>query len=116
MMEEERNEKRLDHFDNNLLFDAHSLWADSGRNRGQYRQSGEMKEHIVQYGTVLENWFPLGGRGNTQILFNDEIIKSIADAHGVSSAQVIIRWHLQAGNICIPGSSNEQHIIEDYDV
>lgn len=29
---------------------------------------------------------------------------------------MIIRWHLQAGNICIPGSSNEQHIIEDYDV
>ena len=34
----------------------------------------------------------------------------------MSSAQVIIRWHLQAGNICIPGSSNEQHIIEDNDV
>ena len=81
-----------------------------------YHQSGEMKEHIAQYGTVLESWFPLGGRGNTQTLFDDETIKSIADAHGVSSAQVIIRWHLQAGNICIPGSSNEQHIIEDYDV
>ena len=81
-----------------------------------YHQSGEMKEHIAQYGTVLESWFPLGGRGNTQALFNDETVKSIAAAHGVSSAQVIIRWHLQAGNICIPGSSNEQHIIEDYDV
>ena len=43
-------------------------------------------------------------------------LRGIAQAHGVSSAQVIIRWHLQAGNICIPGSSNEQHIIEDYDV
>ena len=81
-----------------------------------YHQSGEMKEHIAQYGTVLESWFPLGGRGNTQTLFNDKTISGIADAHGVSSAQVIIRWHLQAGNICIPGSSNEQHIIEDYDV
>ena len=81
-----------------------------------YHQSGEMKEHIAQYGTVLESWFPLGGRGNTQTLFNDETISSIAEAHGVSSAQAIIRWHLQAGNICIPGSSNEQHIIEDYDV
>ena len=47
---------------------------------------------------------------------SEETISSIAAAHGVSSAQVIIRWHLQAGNICIPGSSNEQHIIEDYDV
>lgn len=81
-----------------------------------YHQSTEMKDHIAQYGTVLESWFPLGGRGNTQTLFNDETISSIAKAHGISSAQVIIRWHLQAGNICIPGSSNEQHIIEDYDV
>lgn len=81
-----------------------------------YHQSGEMKGHIAQYGTVLESWFPLGGRGNTQTLFNDPVIAAIAEAHGVSSAQVIIRWHLQAGNICIPGSSNEQHIIEDHDV
>ncbi len=81
-----------------------------------YHQSGEMKAHIARYGTVLESWFPLGGRGNTRILFNDPVIAGIAAAHGKSSAQVIIRWHLQAGNICIPGSSNEQHIIEDYDV
>ena len=81
-----------------------------------YHQSGEMKAHIAQYGTVLESWFPLGGRGNTQTLFNDPVIAGIAAAHGKSSAQVIIRWHLQAGNICIPGSSNEQHIIEDYAV
>ena len=81
-----------------------------------YHQSDGMKAHIAQYGTVLESWFPLGGRGNTQILFNDPVIAGIAQAHGVSSAQVIIRWHLQAGNICIPGSSDEQHIIEDYDV
>ncbi|MBR5620738.1 MAG: aldo/keto reductase, partial [Clostridia bacterium] len=47
-----------------------------------YHQSGEMKEHIAQYGTVLESWFPLGGRGNTQTLFNDETIRSIAAAHG----------------------------------
>ena len=50
------------------------------------------------------------------MLFNDPAIAGIAQAHGVSSAQVIIRWHMQAGNICIPGSSNEQHIIEDYNV
>lgn len=81
-----------------------------------YHQSTEMKEHIAQYGTVLESWFPLGGRGNTMTLFTDPVISKIAENHGVSSAQVIIRWHLQAGNICIPGSSNEQHIIEDYDV
>ena len=75
-----------------------------------------MKEHIAKYGTVLESRFPLGGRGNTQTLFSDPTISATAAFHGKSPAQIIIRWHLQAGNICIPGSSNEQHIIEDYDV
>lgn len=81
-----------------------------------YHQSMEMKEHLKQYGTVMESWFPLGGRGNTQTLFNDETISSIADAHGKTSAQVILRWHLQAGNIAIPGSSNEAHIQENYEI
>lgn len=78
-----------------------------------YHQSGKMKAHIAKYGTVMESWFPLGGRGYTQTLFNDPTISAIAKAHGKSSAQIIIRWHLQAGNIAIPGSSNEKHIIED---
>lgn len=81
-----------------------------------YHQSKAMKEHIAQYGTVMESWFPLGGRGNTQTLFNDETISAIAAAHGKTSAQIILRWHLQAGNIAIPGSSNEAHIAENYDI
>lgn len=81
-----------------------------------YHQSSVMKEHIAQYGTVMESWFPLGGRGNTQTLFNDETISSIAAAHGKTSAQVILRWHLQAGNIAIPGSSNEAHIQENFEI
>ena len=81
-----------------------------------YHQSKTMKEHLAQYGTVLESWFPLGGRGNTQTLFNDETIAAIAAAHGKTSAQVILRWHLQAGNIAIPGSSNEAHIAENFSI
>ncbi len=81
-----------------------------------YHQSKEMKAHLKQYGTVMESWFPLGGRGNTTTLFNDETISSIAAAHNKTSAQVILRWHLQAGNIAIPGSSNEAHIAENYNI
>ena len=81
-----------------------------------YHQSTGMKDHLSQYGTVMESWFPLGGRGNTQTLFNDETISAIATAHGKTSAQVILRWHLQAGNIAIPGSSNEAHIAENFDI
>lgn len=81
-----------------------------------YHQSGEMKEHIAQYGTVLESWYPLGGRGNTATLFNDETISAIAQAHNKTSAQVILRWHLQSGQIAIPGSSNEAHIEENFEI
>ena len=81
-----------------------------------YHQSGLMREHIAQYGTVIESWFPLGGRGNTQTLFNDETISGIALKHGKSSAQIILRWHLQSGNIAIPGSSNENHILENWQI
>ena len=81
-----------------------------------YHQSTEMKNHIAQYGTVMESWFPLGGRGNTQILFSDPTIAAIAGAHGKTSAQVILRWHLQAGNIAIPGSSNPDYILENISI
>ncbi len=81
-----------------------------------YHQSTGMKDHLAQYGTVMESWFPLGGRGNTQTLFNDETISAIAAAHDKTSAQIILRWHLQAGNIAIPGSSNEDHIRENYEI
>ena len=81
-----------------------------------YHQSRLMKEHIARYGTIMESWFPLGGRGNTQVLFNDELISSLADKYSKTSAQIILRWHLQAGNIAIPGSSNEDHILENISI
>ncbi|NBJ91742.1 aldo/keto reductase [bacterium 1xD42-62] len=40
----------------------------------------------------------------------------MAEAQGKTSAQVILRWHLQAGNIAIPGSSKEAHIQENFDI
>ena len=81
-----------------------------------YHQSTEMKAHIARYGTVLESWFPFGGRGNTQTLFNDPTVVAIAQAHGKTSPQILVRWHLQAGNIAIPGSSDEAHIAENFQV
>ena len=81
-----------------------------------YHQSREMKDHIARYGTVMESWFPFGGRGNTQTLFHDETVMDIAQAHGKTSPQILVRWHLQAGNIAIPGSSDEDHIYENFQV
>ncbi|GHT62038.1 2,5-diketo-D-gluconic acid reductase [Spirochaetia bacterium] len=80
-----------------------------------------MREYVKSYGTVINAWFPLGGRidefNNTQTrLFNDETIVEIASAHNKTSAQVILRWHLQIGNIAIPGSTNPAHILENISI
>ena len=79
-------------------------------------QQKDMREYVKKYGTVLETWFPLGGRGHTQELFDNEIIKNIAESHGVTSAQIILRWHIQMGQITIPGSSNPDHILENISI
>lgn len=82
-----------------------------------YHQSKSVKEHIAKLGTVLEAWFPLGGRGTgIRTLSEHETIVDIAQAHNKSAYQVILRWHLQSGVIAIPGSSNAAHIAEDFDI
>ena len=81
-----------------------------------YYQNKELQEYVRQYGIVIECWYPFGGRGNTQESFNNETIVEIAEAHNVTSAQVILRWQIQDGYITIPGSSNADHIKENFDV
>lgn len=82
-----------------------------------YHQSRSVKAHIAKLGTILEAWFPLGGRGTgIKTLSKHEVITSIAQAHNKSAYQVLLRWHLQCGTIAIPGSSNAAHIAEDYDI
>jgi diketogulonate reductase-like aldo/keto reductase len=49
-------------------------------------------------------------------LLGDKVISGIAKDHGVSSAQVILRWNLQKGVVVIPGSSNPDHIKENLDL
>ena len=68
---------------------------------------------IQEKGIVVQGWYPLGGRGHTSELLGNEILSAIAQAHGVSSAQVILRWDLQKGVVVIPGSSNPDHITEN---
>lgn len=81
-----------------------------------YFQERSVKAHIAGAGAVLESWFPLCGKADCTALFADPVIAEVAANHGVSPAQAVIRWHLQTGNICIPGSSNPDHIREDADV
>ena len=81
-----------------------------------YYQEQDVVPFIQEKGIVVQCWYPLGGRGHTAELLGDETIRSIAEAHGVSSAQVILRWDLQRGIVVIPGSSNPEHIRENLDL
>lgn len=88
--------------------------------RNPYFQQADMMDHIAPHGTVMMDWFPLGGRGDNvvpserqQSLFDNEVLLEIAEAHDRSVVQVILRWHIQSGGIAIPGSRNPDHILEN---
>ncbi len=81
-----------------------------------YYQNAALQEYVRRYGIVVESWYPFGGRGHTQAHFGNETIVRIAGRHGKTPAQVILRWHLQAGYIAIPGSSDPAHIAENQDI
>ena len=81
-----------------------------------YYQNNELQEYVKKYGIVVESWYPFGGRGHTQENFNNDVIVQLADKYGKTSAQIILRWQVQAGYIAIPGSSNPEHIAENYDI
>lgn len=78
-----------------------------------YYQENDVIPYIQSLGITVQGWYPLGGRGHTAALLGDPVISEIAEAHGVSSAQVILRWNLQKGVVVIPGSSNPDHIREN---
>ena len=81
-----------------------------------YYQEQDVVPFIQDKGIVVQCWYPLGGRGYTADLLGNETIQAIAQAHGVSAAQVILRWDLQRGIVVIPGSSNPEHIRENLDL
>ena len=81
-----------------------------------YYQNNELQDYVKQYGIIIESWYPFGGRGHTDENFNNETIVKIAKKYNKTSAQIILRWQLQAGYIVIPGSKNPDHIKENISI
>ena len=81
-----------------------------------FYQNNELQKYVLKHKIIIESWYPFGGRGHTTENFNNDVIKKLANKYNKTSAQIIIRWHLQAGYIVIPGSSNVEHIKENYNV
>lgn len=79
-----------------------------------HHQQQESKAWHDKYGVQLEAWAPFGeGRGD---MFNLPELKAIADRHGKTVAQVILRWHLQRGIIVIPKSTHKARMEENFRV
>lgn len=78
-----------------------------------YYQENDVIPYIQSLGIAVQGWYPLGGRGHTAELLGNEVISAIAQTHGKSPAQIILRWNLQKGVIVIPGSSDPDHIREN---
>jgi 2,5-diketo-D-gluconate reductase A len=75
-------------------------------------QQEELRELHAQLGVATEAWSPLG-QGS---LLKNDTVTSVADAHGKTPAQVLIRWHIQLGNIVIPKSVTPERIVSNFDV
>lgn len=79
-----------------------------------YSQEKEMKEFLTSQGMVIQAWYPLGHGDKT--LLEEPLFAKLGRKYGKSSAQIILRWHLQDGNVVIPGSKNPDHIRANFDL
>ncbi|WP_193043472.1 aldo/keto reductase [Mycolicibacterium baixiangningiae] len=72
----------------------------------------ELRDLHAQLGIATEAWSPLG-QGS---LLTHPTVAAVAESHGKTAAQALIRWHMQLGNIVIPKSVNPQRIESNFDV
>lgn len=79
-----------------------------------YFQEQELKKFLERAGMVIQAWYPLGH--GDKALLEEPLFAELAKKYGKTNAQVILRWHIQAGNIVIPGSKNPAHIKDNFDL
>ena len=78
-----------------------------------YLQQAALRAFHAEHGVVTQAWSPIGqGKG----LLADPVLGGLAGKHGKTAAQVVLRWHLQLGNVVIPKSVTPSRIRENIDV
>lgn len=77
-----------------------------------YKEQIELLEFCAKHGIVVEAYSPLAHGKKT----DERVLPPIAQAHGKSSSQVILRWCLQHGTVPLPKSTNPDHIKENLDI
>ena len=79
-----------------------------------YSQEKKLKAFLAKEGIVIQAWYPLG-HGDRELI-EEPLFAELGKKYGTSSAQIILRWHIQDGNIVIPGSKNPAHIQDNFDL
>ena len=82
-----------------------------------YWNQHALKAELAKIGlgdVVFEGWYPFG-HGDAKLL-TEPVLAKIAEAHGKTPAQVILRWMLQEGDVTFPKTTNPQHIRDNFDV
>lgn len=79
-----------------------------------YSQEKELKEFLKKEEIVIQAWYPLGH--GDKALIQEPLFVKLGEKYKKTSAQITLRWHIQDGNIVIPGSKNPDHIRENFDL
>lgn len=74
----------------------------------------ELKAFLAETGMGLMAWYPLG-HGDKNLI-NEPVFAKLAGRYGKTNAQIILRWHVQSGNVVFPGSRNPEHIRDNFDI
>ncbi|QYN25772.1 aldo/keto reductase [Amycolatopsis sp. DSM 110486] len=78
-----------------------------------YLVQQELRAFHADHGIATEAWSPLAKGGD---LLGEQAVVEVATAHGRTPAQVVLRWHLQLGNVVIPKSVTPSRVAENFDV
>ena len=73
-----------------------------------------LKAFLAETGMGLMAWYPLG-HGDKNLI-NEPVFARLAGKYGKTNAQIILRWHVQSGNVVFPGSRNPEHIRDNFDI
>ncbi len=77
-------------------------------------QQTEARKWMDKYGVQIEAWAPFGeGRGG---LFQNEVLAGIGAKYGKTTAQVMLRWHIQRGVVVIPKSTHYERMVQNFNV
>ena len=73
-----------------------------------------LKNILAKYGMGLMAWSPIG-HGDKNLV-NEPVFTKLAQKYGKSNVQIILRWHIQSGNVVFPGSRNPDHIRDNFNI